>query len=129
VKRTSIVAVAVFAVSTITFVLLKAASMLADREAAPAAILFALGVASPFLPLLAAAVLARTRAESAAALVGILASAAFGFSVYLDGLVLRPRPLNALLFVVVPSVQWGIGLATLLAEALLRLIGRARRAE
>lgn len=82
-------------------------------------------VVSPFAAFLAAAALSRTRSGSGTVLALSLVATFLGGVIYGDAFFRHESPVHALLFLSVPVIQWGLGVAALVAAAVLR--GRNQR--
>lgn len=77
-------------------------------------------VVSPYAAFLLAAALSRTKAGSGVVLALSLVATALGAAVYADAFLRHESPAYALLFISIPVLQWGIGVAAIVAALVLR---------
>lgn len=77
-------------------------------------------VVSPCAAFLLAAAVSRTKAGAGVVLALSLVATVLGTVVYVDAFLRHESPVFVLLFVSVPVVQWGIGIAAIVAAFVLR---------
>jgi hypothetical protein len=77
-------------------------------------------VVSPYAAFLLAAALSRTKAGAGVVLALSLLATVLGTVVYADAFLRHESPAYALLFLSIPVVQWGIGVAAIVASVVLR---------
>ncbi len=77
-------------------------------------------VVSPYVAFLLAAALSRTRAGAGVVLALSLVATMLGTVVYVDAFLRHESPVYAFLFVAVPVLQWGVGVAAIVAAVALR---------
>ena len=103
------------------FVLWKTAPwQLAPAEPVFGAVALVAFVVSPYVAFLLAAALSRTKAGAGVVLALSLVATMLGTVVYADAFLRHESPVYAFLFVAVPVLQWGIGVAAIVAAAVLR---------
>ncbi|MBK8598959.1 MAG: hypothetical protein IPP07_09485 [Holophagales bacterium] len=77
-------------------------------------------VVSPYAAFLLAAAVSRTKIGAGVVLALSLVATVLGTVVYVDAFLRHESPAFVLLFVSVPVVQWGIGVAAIVAAVVLR---------
>ncbi len=77
-------------------------------------------VVSPFAAFVLAAAFSKSKAGAAVVLVLSLVATLLGTVVYADAFLRHESPVYALLFISIPVLQWGIGVAAIAAAVLLR---------
>ncbi len=77
-------------------------------------------VVSPYAAFLVAAALSRSKVGSGVVLALSLVATVLGTVVYADAFLRHESPVYALLFISIPVVQWGIGVAAIVAAVVLR---------
>jgi hypothetical protein len=77
-------------------------------------------VVSPYAAFLLAAALSRTKSGAGVVLALSLLATVLGTVVYADAFLRHESPVYVLLFASIPVVQWGIGVAAIVAAVVLR---------
>ena len=77
-------------------------------------------VVSPYAAFLLAAALSRTKAGAGVVFALSLVATVLGTVVYADAFLRHEGPVYALLFLSIPALQWGIGVAAIIAAVVLR---------
>lgn len=77
-------------------------------------------VVSPFAAFLIAAAISQTKSGAGVVLALSLVATLVGAAVYADAFLRHESPVYALLFLSIPVVQWGIGVAAIVAAVVLR---------
>jgi hypothetical protein len=104
----------------LAFGLWKSTPWSASGEDVLAALALVAWVASPFVSFLAAVALSRSTAASGVVLALSLIATGLGTLVYADAFFRHASPVYALLFLSIPVLQWGIGVAAVVAALVLR---------
>jgi hypothetical protein len=121
VKPAAFVVSALGAAVMAAFVLWKTAPwQLVPSDTFFGAVALAVFVVSPYVAFLLAAALSRAKAGAGVVLALSLIATMLGTVVYADAFLRHESPVYAFLFVAVPVLQWGIGVAAIVAASVLR---------
>jgi hypothetical protein len=121
VKRAALVVSGLGAAVMAAFVLWKTAPwQLAPADSVFGVVALGAFVVSPYAAFLLAAALSLTKAGSGVVLALSLVATGLGTVVYADAFLRHESPAYALLFVSIPVLQWGLGVAAIVAAVVLR---------